>query len=93
MVVAAVVPSLVALFLSLILITVIVVFICKQQSYKERFNSSTENRAYYSTVGPPSPLSLKKKENVTYEVVHSEPTKSSDLSDVKKNVAYGVHIH
>ena len=57
------------------------------------FNGSIENRAYYSNVGPPSPPALKVEGNVAYEVIHCEPAKSSDLFDVQKNEAYGVHIH
>ncbi|MCG8625504.1 MAG: hypothetical protein MJE68_26340 [Proteobacteria bacterium] len=90
--VAATIPSLVALFLLLSLIIVIIVFIYKQQ--KNHNNSAAEDRAYYSTIGPPLPRDLKTEGNVSYEVVHGEPAKPSDLSsEVQKNVAYGVHVH
>ena len=93
--VAATIPSLFALFLLIILITVIIVFICKQRSYKQVFNNSSENRTYYSTVGPPLPSTLIVEGNIAYETIHCGPVKStsSDLSDSQKNVAYGVHIH
>ena len=95
--VAAIIPSLVALFLLLTLITVIIVFVYKQQN-NQMYNSSAaeDTRAYYSTIGPPSPQDFKTEGNVAYdsEAVHSEPAKSSDLSsDVQKNVAYGIHVH
>jgi hypothetical protein len=94
-VVAAVIPSLFALFLLLILITIIIVFIYMYKQYNNRlFNNSPENRAYYSTIGPPLPQDLKTEGNVAYEVVLREPAKSNDPgSDVQKNVAYGVHVH
>ena len=89
--VAATIPSLVALFLLLTLIIVIIVFVYKQQN---NYNNSAEDRAYYSTIGPPSPRDLKTESNVSYEVIHGQPAKSSDLSsEVQKNVAYGVHAH
>ncbi|MCG8624353.1 MAG: hypothetical protein MJE68_20460 [Proteobacteria bacterium] len=90
--VAATIPSLISLFLLLTLITVIIVFVYKQQN---NHNNSAKDRAYYSTIADlPLPRDLKTEENVAYEVVHSEPAKSSDLSsEVQKNVAYGVHIH
>ena len=90
-VVAAMIPSLFALFLLLILITVIV-FVYKQQINKRMFSNNSEDRAYYSTVGPPSPQALNTEGNIAYEVVHDESAKSSDLSDVQKNMAYGVHV-
>ena len=92
--VAAIIPSLFALFLLLILITVIIVFVYKQQNNQMYNNSATEDTtAYYSTIGPPSPRDLKTEGNVAYEAIHGEPAKSSDLSsDIQKNVAYGVHI-
>ena len=92
--VAAIIPSLFALFLLLILIIVTIVFIYKQQVHKHIFNN-TESRAYYSTVGPPSPQTLKIEENVAYEVVQRERAKSGDAlqTDVEKNVAYGVRVH
>lgn len=92
--VAAIIPSLFALFLLLILITVIIAFIYnyKQQNNQMYNNSAAEDRAYYSTIGPPSPRELKTEGNVAYEAIHGEPAKSSDLSsNVQKNVAYGVH--
>ena len=91
--VAATIPSLVALFLLLTLIIVIIVFIYYYKQQKNH-NNSAEDRAYYSTIGPPLPQDLKTENNVSYEVVHGEPAKPSDLSsEVQKNVAYGVHVH
>ena len=94
MAVAAIVPSLFAMLLLLILITIIIVFVRKQQIYKETLSDSTQNKAYYSTVGPPLPPPILKVEgNVAYEEIHCEPDKSSNISESKNNIAYGVHIH
>ena len=90
--VAAIIPS---LFLSLILIVVIIVFIYKQQFNKQIYNNrADEDKAYYSTIGPPLPRDLKTEGNVAYEEVHCEPSKPNDpVSDVRKNDAYGIHVH
>ena len=89
-VVAAIVPSLFALFLLLMLITVIIILVRNQQIYKEVLSDSTQNRAYYSTVGPPLPP-VEVEGNVAYGEIHCESTRSTDISDIKKNKAYGVH--
>ena len=57
-------------------------------------NSSTEDRAYYSTIGPSLPRDLKIEGNIAYEEVHCESEKPNDPgSDVQKNVAYGICAH
>ena len=90
--VAVIIPS---LFLSLILIIVIIVYIYKQQFNKQIYNNrADEDKAYYSTIGPPLPRDLKMEGNVAYEEVHCEPSKPNDSgSDVQKNIAYGAHVH
>ena len=93
--VAAIIPSLFALFLLLGWIAVIIVFVYKQQINKQISNNSADgDKAYYSTVGPPSPQDLNIKGNIAYEEVHCKPTKPKDSgSDVQKNIAYGVCVH